>query len=238
LLLVRGSVGEGWVLSFQELPAPLFAAVRTRVMQARGRIRQRAADYLLHASITSFADTKRTTTAYGNTLNNYEYTLRVAYKLLDAQAGGSLTGDVVKATRTEQANANSSSLVGGIFDDLLDDAARQITASLRTRRDTGRIAAAKPAAKAVTITLAVEAAARVDSTSADHRVGGDVDAAARVGRVVAIHIGQCAIGYRFGNGFAGHGHIQNQGVEVTAGVWETTTLFDQVLRQRGCGAWA
>jgi hypothetical protein len=128
------------------------------------------ADYLLHASITSYADTKRTTTAYGNTLNNYEYTLRVAYKLLDAQAGGSLTGDVVKATRTEQANANSSSLVGGIFDDLLDDAARQITASLRTRRDTGRIAAAKPAAKAVTITLAVEAA---DLFIPDVRIGAE-----------------------------------------------------------------
>ncbi len=116
------------------------------------------ADYLIHASITSYAETKRTTTAYGNMLNNYDYTLRVAYKVLDAQGGGSLTGDVAKATRTEQANAHSSSLVGGIFDDLLDETTTQIVSSLRTRRDAGRIAAAKPAAKAVTITLAVEAA--------------------------------------------------------------------------------
>ena len=116
------------------------------------------ADYLLHASITSYADTKRTTTAYGNTLNNYEYTLRVAYKLLDAQAGGSLTGDVVKATRTEQANANSSSLVGGIFDDLLDDAASQITASLRTRRDTGRIAKPSTAPMLAKVTINIDTA--------------------------------------------------------------------------------
>ncbi len=116
------------------------------------------ADYLLHASITSYAQTERKVTAYGNTLHNYENTLRVAYKLLDAQGGGSLTGDVVKAVRTEQENAHAAIAVDGVLDDLLDDAARQIVASLRTRRDAGRIAAAKPAAKAVSINLALEAA--------------------------------------------------------------------------------
>jgi tmRNA-binding protein len=115
------------------------------------------ADYLLHASITSYAETKRNVTAYGNTLANHDYTLRVAYKLLDANAGGALTGDVVKAVRTEQGNANSSATVGGIFADLLDDATVQIVSSLRTRRDAGRIAAAAPAAKTVTITLNLEA---------------------------------------------------------------------------------
>lgn len=116
------------------------------------------ADYLVHASITSYGETKRTIKAYGNTLENFERTLRVSYKILDASAGGSLTGDVVKATRTEQANANAGIDVGGIFDDLLDDASRQITASLRTRVAADRIAAAKPAARSVTITLNVEAA--------------------------------------------------------------------------------
>lgn len=128
------------------------------------------ADYVLHASITSISDTKRTITAYGNTLDNHEFTLRVAYKLLDAQAGGSLTGDVVKATGTAQGNASSSGSLGGVLDNLLDDASRQITASLRTRRDAGRIAAAKPAAKLVTITLAVEAA---DLFIPDVRIGAE-----------------------------------------------------------------
>jgi hypothetical protein len=116
------------------------------------------ADYLVHASITSYGETKRTIKAYGTNLENFERTLRVSYKILDASAGGSLTGDVVKATRTEQANANASIDVGGIFDDLLDDASRQITSSLRTRVAADRIAAAKPAARAVTITVNVEAA--------------------------------------------------------------------------------
>jgi hypothetical protein len=128
------------------------------------------ADYLVHASITSYAETKRNITAYGQSLTNHDYTLRLAYKVLDAQAGGALAGDVVKATRTEQGNAASSATVGGLFADLLDDATLQITNSLRARRDAGRIAAAKPAASSVTITLNVEAA---DLYIPDVRVSGD-----------------------------------------------------------------
>lgn len=116
------------------------------------------ADYLLHASITSYAASERSVTAYGTTLKNHDWTLRVAYKLLDAQAGNALTGDVVKATRTEQANAHASAVIGGIFDDLLDDVSRQIARSLRTRSASGQIAAARPAAQPVTITVNVEAA--------------------------------------------------------------------------------
>lgn len=116
------------------------------------------ADYLLHASLVSCTQAKRAVSAYGQKIETTDHTLRVAYKLLDAQGGGALTGDVVKATRSQQATANASGDGADIVDELLDDASQQITASLRTRRDAGRIAAAKPAAKAVTITLNVEAA--------------------------------------------------------------------------------
>mgnify|MGYP002399261334 FL=1 len=116
------------------------------------------ADYLLHASIVSCSKSKRTVNAYGQKLENTDHILRVAYKLLDAQNGGALTGDVVKAVRSEQANANASPDVAGVMEELLDDASRQITASLRSHRDAGRIAAARTAPKAVTITLEVEAA--------------------------------------------------------------------------------
>ncbi|MEO0054268.1 MAG: hypothetical protein RLZZ50_215 [Verrucomicrobiota bacterium] len=115
------------------------------------------ADYLLHASIVSCTRAKRTVNAYGQKLENTDYTVRVAYKLLDAQAGGALTGDVVKVTRAEQANANASTDSGGVAQDLLDEASQQIVVSLRARRDAGRIAAAKPAAQAVSITVNVEA---------------------------------------------------------------------------------
>lgn len=116
------------------------------------------ADYVLHASIVACTKARRDVTAYGQKLQNTDHTLRVAYKVLDAQAGGALTGDVVKATRAEQVNANASGDSGGVAQDLLDEASQQITASLRVRRDAGRIAAAKPAAQAVTITVHVEAA--------------------------------------------------------------------------------
>ena len=116
------------------------------------------ADYLLHASIVSCTQAKRAVNAYGQKLENTDHTLRVAYKILDAQGGGALTGDVVKATRAEQANANASGDSGGVSQDLIDDASQQIVASLRSRRDAGHIAAAKPAAQAVSITINVEAA--------------------------------------------------------------------------------
>lgn len=116
------------------------------------------ADYVLHASIVSCTKTKRAVSAYGQKMENTDHTLRVAYKILDARDGGALTGDVVKATRAEQMNANASGDSGGLAQDLLDEASQQIAASLRVRRDAGRIAAAKPAAQAVTITVNVEAA--------------------------------------------------------------------------------
>lgn len=139
-------------------PADSLDAQLTDQSSALRLAQNMGADYIVHASITSYAATKRTVTAYGNTLNNYDYTLRVTYKILDAAGGGSLTGDVAKATRTEQATANASSEVQGIFDDLLDEATAQITSSLRTRIAAGKITAPKPAATLVTITIMPEAA--------------------------------------------------------------------------------
>lgn len=139
-------------------PADSLDAQLTDQSSALRLAQNMGADYIVQASITSYAATKRTVTAYGNTLNNYDYTLRVTYKILDAAGGGSLTGDVAKATRTEQATANASSEVQGIFDDLLDEATAQITSSLRTRIAAGKITAPKPAATLVTITIMPEAA--------------------------------------------------------------------------------
>lgn len=117
------------------------------------------ADYLLHASITSYSKSKRNISAYGTQLTNHDYTLRVAYKILDARAGGSLTGDVAEATRSEQGSTGSSALLQGVLDDLLNDISRQITDSLRTRVATGRIPAPNRAeVRLATVTLNVEAA--------------------------------------------------------------------------------
>jgi V8-like Glu-specific endopeptidase len=60
------------------------------------------ADYILSTSLTALTKQKRNINAYGVQLANYDYTLRLSYKLVDAHGGGSLTGGVVTATKTEQ----------------------------------------------------------------------------------------------------------------------------------------
>lgn len=66
------------------------------------------ADYILSASLTSISKRKRNVNAYGVKLANYVYTLRLSYKLVDANGGGSVTGGVVTATKTEQNTVHSN----------------------------------------------------------------------------------------------------------------------------------
>jgi hypothetical protein len=123
------------------------------------------ADYLLSASITSISKQKRNVNAYGVQLANYTYTLRVSYKVVDAAGGGSLTGGVATATKTEQntVHANQRMATGdldeeSIVSSLFNDATTQIAAALRTKVAMGRIAAPKAKAATVTITINVQTA--------------------------------------------------------------------------------
>ncbi|MFM1850768.1 MAG: hypothetical protein RIS54_452 [Verrucomicrobiota bacterium] len=123
------------------------------------------ADYLLSASITSISKQKRNVNAYGVQLANYTYTLRVSYKVVDAAGGGSLTGGVATATKTEQntVHANQRMATGdldeeSIVSSLFNDATTQIAAALRTKVAMGRIAVPKAKAATVTITINVQTA--------------------------------------------------------------------------------
>ena len=49
-------LGEGYVLSFQESGTDLFAQVRERITQRRGRIRKMEADYLAYALVDTIVD--------------------------------------------------------------------------------------------------------------------------------------------------------------------------------------
>ncbi|MBE35018.1 MAG: PEGA domain-containing protein [Opitutaceae bacterium] len=66
------------------------------------------ADYILSSSITSLTKRKRNVNAYGVKLANYVYTLRLSYTVVDANGGGSVTGGVVTATKTEQNTVHSN----------------------------------------------------------------------------------------------------------------------------------
>ena len=49
-------IGAGWVLSFQERPGDVFDPVRERILQAKGKIRQRKSDYLGYALFDEIVD--------------------------------------------------------------------------------------------------------------------------------------------------------------------------------------
>ncbi|AHF89966.1 hypothetical protein OPIT5_06770 [Opitutaceae bacterium TAV5] len=125
-------------------------------------------DYLVQVSLTSVGKTQRSIKAYGNELNSTEWTALVTYKILDGTTGGALTGDTVRATRAEQAMANTGIVIDGILDGLLLDASQQIAEGLRARIAANRIAPPRAAAGLVTLTIAPEAA---DVYIPDVRIG-------------------------------------------------------------------
>ena len=49
-------VGSGYVLSFQEKPAPLFDALRQRILTDQGRVRKMGADYLAYRLLDTIVD--------------------------------------------------------------------------------------------------------------------------------------------------------------------------------------
>ena len=49
-------VGKGYVLSFQESETDLFASIRERIVQQKGRIRKKGADYLAYALMDAIVD--------------------------------------------------------------------------------------------------------------------------------------------------------------------------------------
>ena len=125
-------------------------------------------DYIIQASIAGFTRKLNHVKAYGVDSKNEELTLRVTYKILDAAAGGSLTGDTVRVSSTVQQTATSATELAGLFDELLDQAAQKVTASLSTKIVQNRIAPAVAKAGLVTISVQVEAA---DVMIPDVRIG-------------------------------------------------------------------
>jgi hypothetical protein len=111
------------------------------------------ADYILSASITSLSKQKRNVNAYGVQLANYTYTLRLSYKVVDANAGGSLTGGVVTATKTEQNTLHSNSG----FNVVASDPSTPVAApgSAAANADEGLMRAAKKYEKAIGLVMLV-----------------------------------------------------------------------------------
>lgn len=125
-------------------------------------------DYILQVSLLGFSNKLNKTKAYGVETETLEKTLRITYKVLDASAGGSLTGDTVRVETSAQQTANATIERDGVADELLDAAAQKVMTGLRQRIALNRIA--PPAAKAafVTVNVRLEAA---DMMIPDVRIG-------------------------------------------------------------------
>ncbi|MDX2110731.1 MAG: PEGA domain-containing protein [Verrucomicrobiota bacterium] len=116
------------------------------------------ADYIIVASITSFGQKARSVDTYGVKMNTLENTLRVSYKILDAQQGGSMTGDTIKVSNNSRATANASEVNTDSINELLDDAAEKVADSMRVKNSSGKIRGPEAQAALVTVKFATEAA--------------------------------------------------------------------------------
>ncbi len=116
------------------------------------------ADYLLHVSLVSLSKSERTVVAYGTKLVTTEHTLTASYRLLDASAGGSLVGDVIKATLSDQATANVTAVSDGVLHDLIGKIAEQVATSLNVRVSAGQVAKAGTYGLPVKVNIRLECA--------------------------------------------------------------------------------
>ncbi|MBK8477060.1 MAG: PEGA domain-containing protein [Opitutaceae bacterium] len=116
------------------------------------------ADYLLIASIASVGSKERALNAYGVNTVTKETTMRVTYKILDGNTGGSLTADAIKVSASTRQTENQAETNDDVFNELLDDAAVKLADSLGNRIAQRRIAPVSTAASLVELTIDIEAA--------------------------------------------------------------------------------
>ena len=97
------------------------------------------ADYLFFATIMGLDEENRHVNARGIEFDNFTYTLRASYRILDGNTGASLTADMVESDRTIQQTKYSQTTTTGIIRELLADASKQMSASLEKRNNAGNI---------------------------------------------------------------------------------------------------
>jgi hypothetical protein len=83
-------------------------------------------DIILYASITSFGSETKKWTGSGVATENQIYTLRVAYRLVEAGEGGAIRGAEVVATKTIRQTEGLQTITDEFMNELLADAARQV----------------------------------------------------------------------------------------------------------------
>jgi hypothetical protein len=95
-----------------------------RLAQALG------ADLILIPSITSYGTEKKSYTGNGITTVNVIHNLRVGYRIAEAGTGGEIKGGTVLATKTIRQSENLQVDNSDVINELLDDAAGQLAATI------------------------------------------------------------------------------------------------------------
>lgn len=113
------------------------------------------ADYIIIPSITSYGAEQKTYRGNGIATLSTLHTLRVGYKVVEAAEGGAVRGDTVVSTKPIRQTEGLQVEDTDVINQLLDDAARQLAASVvRLNAPGGRILPTNVAmAKPVTITI-------------------------------------------------------------------------------------
>jgi hypothetical protein len=92
------------------------------------------ADVILKVSLTTYGVEKKAFKSETVETVNATHNLRVGYQVLEANEAGSLAGDTVKVSKTLRTTAGSSTESSDILNDLLDEAAEKLAATLPQKR--------------------------------------------------------------------------------------------------------
>jgi hypothetical protein len=92
------------------------------------------ADLILKVSLTTYGYEKKPFKNGVIETVNDTYTLRAGYLILDANGAGSLAGDTVKVAKTLRATPGNPTVTTEIINELLDEAAERLAATLPEKR--------------------------------------------------------------------------------------------------------
>lgn len=107
------------------------------------------ADYLFFATLMGMDTEQRHVAARGVEYDNYKYTLRASYRVLNGNTGASLTSSMVEPSRTIQQTKFSETTTTGVVRELMAKASQEMSMTLAKANETGKIPEVKAAKELV-----------------------------------------------------------------------------------------
>jgi hypothetical protein len=102
------------------------------------------ADYLLEVSIAAVTSDQKVYVERGLKTQNTIHTLKLTYRLLECNQGGSVTGSAVQVSKTIRATGNSAKDSSAVITELLDEAALKVAEKVGETQSSIKSTAAQP----------------------------------------------------------------------------------------------